>query len=244
MTLSDLRDQGTSYTMQDLDRFDCEQFEMVAGDLLYMPKGIIHVALTSNIQQSAHLTVGLNHDGLAWKDLFLQLISTYLETMDLPVSFTGMFKDEFSHRLLSTLGKLSETVAGVEFLSMPPYWNSESLMTGGQHYCKRHSSDHALGAHRLQNSWAQPVNFQEGATGMESWAQQVVHSKSFNMQYQKLVSLLEQSLQQCTSFPTRGYQRASAVRNVNEDLIRHLRRAATTDEVPTVLMSLFLEHDR
>lgn len=65
------RKQGcTSYTDSDLGRLDCSKLTLSAGDVFYMPKGVVHYALTSDAG-SAHLTVSLNRDGVAWGDLLL-----------------------------------------------------------------------------------------------------------------------------------------------------------------------------
>lgn len=50
---------------------DCKSVKMAVGDVLYMPKGLIHEAKSVAAGGlSAHLTIGLVQDGLTWTDLF------------------------------------------------------------------------------------------------------------------------------------------------------------------------------
>ena len=48
----------------------CTEVAMGPGDVLYLPKGIVHTATTVNDTLSAHLTISLKRDGLRWGDLF------------------------------------------------------------------------------------------------------------------------------------------------------------------------------
>lgn len=74
------RKQGcTSYTDADLARLDCVNLTMTAGDVLYMPKGTVHFARTSDVG-SAHLTLSLNRDGAAWGDLLLATLDDLAQT--------------------------------------------------------------------------------------------------------------------------------------------------------------------
>jgi len=47
----------------------CRPQRMDVGDVLYLPKGVVHTA-TAEDGLSAHLTISLNRDGLRWGDLF------------------------------------------------------------------------------------------------------------------------------------------------------------------------------
>ena len=48
----------------------CKELVMGPGDVLYLPKGVVHTATTVNDTVSAHLTISLKRDGLRWGDLF------------------------------------------------------------------------------------------------------------------------------------------------------------------------------
>jgi ribosomal protein L16 Arg81 hydroxylase len=60
----------TSYTKRDLDKMDCQQVTLRPGDVLYMPKGIVHYATTRANVSSTHLTVGIFRKGHTWRDVF------------------------------------------------------------------------------------------------------------------------------------------------------------------------------
>jgi len=60
----------TSYQKRDLAKMDCQQVTLHPGDVLYMPKGIIHYATTRANITSTHLTIGLFRKGHTWRDVF------------------------------------------------------------------------------------------------------------------------------------------------------------------------------
>jgi hypothetical protein len=47
----------------------CESFTLTPGDVLYMPKSIVHFATTNSNQTSAHLTVSIERKGRTWEDM-------------------------------------------------------------------------------------------------------------------------------------------------------------------------------
>ncbi len=46
---------------------------MKQGDVLYMPKGVVHYALTST--ESFHLTIGFHRQNMQWFDVFMDVVS-------------------------------------------------------------------------------------------------------------------------------------------------------------------------
>ena len=48
---------------------DCQTFTLSPGNVLYLPKAVIHFATTDPGQVSAHLTVSINREGRTWQDL-------------------------------------------------------------------------------------------------------------------------------------------------------------------------------
>eukprot|EP00301_Raphidiophrys_heterophryoidea_P018915 c3907_g1_i1.p2 GENE.c3907_g1_i1~~c3907_g1_i1.p2 ORF type:complete len:160 (+),score=39.54 c3907_g1_i1:316-795(+) len=64
------------YSVEEVDSLSCQNFEMLPGDVLYMPKGLVHYALTGNETQSHHITIGLHQDKLRWLDAF-QVVLEY-----------------------------------------------------------------------------------------------------------------------------------------------------------------------
>lgn len=51
----------------------CDDFTMSAGDVLYMPKGVVHYAIT-NQEESFHLTIGLHRRNMQWIDVFHHML--------------------------------------------------------------------------------------------------------------------------------------------------------------------------
>ena len=67
------RIQGcTSYQTRDLGKMNCHHVTLHPGDVLYMPKGIVHYATTRPNVSSTHLTIGLIRKGHTWQDVFQQ----------------------------------------------------------------------------------------------------------------------------------------------------------------------------
>ncbi|EGD79911.1 hypothetical protein PTSG_10194 [Salpingoeca rosetta] len=60
----------TRYEDRDLRGMRCTEFTLRAGDTMYMPKGIIHFALSGE-EGSSHLTISLERKGLAWADALM-----------------------------------------------------------------------------------------------------------------------------------------------------------------------------
>ena len=47
---------------------------MEPGDVLYMPKGVVHYATTLNETESYHLTIGLHRENMQWLDVLHWLL--------------------------------------------------------------------------------------------------------------------------------------------------------------------------
>jgi len=65
----------TSYRARDLRKMSCEQVLLEVGDVLYMPKGIVHMAQTDAITDSAHITLSLERQGHRWVDVLDRVCS-------------------------------------------------------------------------------------------------------------------------------------------------------------------------
>ena len=65
----------TPYTVDDTHSLQCEEFTMAPGDVLYMPKGVVHYAVTHNATEAFHLTIGLHRDNMQWLDVFYHLLA-------------------------------------------------------------------------------------------------------------------------------------------------------------------------
>lgn len=65
---------GTVYAEAEAAGLGCTSFHMSPGDVLYMPKGVIHYALTNASAVSYHLTLGLDRRGQQWLDIISFLL--------------------------------------------------------------------------------------------------------------------------------------------------------------------------
>lgn len=54
---------------------DCIDFVMEPGDVLYLPRGVIHFATTGSRETSAHLTISMDALHRTWKDMFVSACS-------------------------------------------------------------------------------------------------------------------------------------------------------------------------
>jgi ribosomal protein L16 Arg81 hydroxylase len=98
------------------------EFDLVAGDLLYLPRGHIHTAATQS-QNSAHVTIGITV--YTWLELLVELVSTGTEFAELRTSLPAGFASRNSVRegmcpdllasldLLRTSTKSSEAIANL-----------------------------------------------------------------------------------------------------------------------------------
>ena len=64
----------TSYSVDDVEALVCEDFTMAPGDVLYMPKGVVHYAQTASDEEAYHLTIGLHRENMQWRDVFRHLL--------------------------------------------------------------------------------------------------------------------------------------------------------------------------
>ncbi|WP_280695611.1 cupin domain-containing protein [Kitasatospora sp. GP82] len=82
------------------------EFELKAGDLLYLPRGTVHAA-TSTDEASLHLTVGVHP--ILWANVLYEAIQNVVETdarfrAGLPMGFTG--SEEIQQQVRDTLTEL------------------------------------------------------------------------------------------------------------------------------------------
>lgn len=89
------------------------ELDLVAGDLLYLPRGFIHEALTSE-QRSIHVTLGIT--GFTWRDLLSEAIAGCREDVrfrrNLPPGFASA--DEGRSALAAELQELAAELAKPE----------------------------------------------------------------------------------------------------------------------------------
>jgi len=113
----------TKYTAEDTDSLLCEDFVMSPGDVLYMPKGVVHYALTDSSSEAFHLTIGLHRENMQWLDVFHFMIE---QAVDLPQSRRHGVGAVLSPRRRSVQHELMEiysgTVEGVHLHEAVPGW--------------------------------------------------------------------------------------------------------------------------
>ena len=120
----------TAFTDGALRRMECQHFTLSSGDMLYMPKGVVHVARNEpNIvgRTSEHVTLGLLREGRQWTDLWQSLSISVKAAHALDRN-----PDDFSTaqvvvgRSLDAVSSSFRTVGGVEFLGALPLWSAAS----------------------------------------------------------------------------------------------------------------------
>lgn len=119
------RQQGcTSYSDEDLRGMKCRTFTLEKGDALYMPKGMIHFAISED-GGSTHLTLSLKRQGLAWADAILFASANTPEVDRQP---------EIEYAWEQAVRYILNHDAGVEYLETIPSWQlSSSLLCDSVH---------------------------------------------------------------------------------------------------------------
>ena len=69
----------TKYSVDDTHSLLCEDFTMAPGDVLYMPKGVVHYAVTDDATQAFHLTIGLHRENMQWLDVAYHILALPVE---------------------------------------------------------------------------------------------------------------------------------------------------------------------
>jgi hypothetical protein len=118
------RQEGcTSYSDADLARMTCRTLTMVAGDTLYLPKGVVHHART-RAGGSAHLTLSLERDGANWVDVIAAAaLSTQDEPADPEAATKARLEAHARHRaIVASMERLVNTPQGLPLLQAFPLW--------------------------------------------------------------------------------------------------------------------------
>lgn len=120
---------------------ECEKVIMKPGDVLYLPRGILHQAKADSM--SVHLTVAVDQTGSTWKDLFLQASA----------SFGGSHSDE----LLQLVEDISnESPTGVSWQKMIPLnvFSKGEVARGAlfRHYTSLHYQLISFASHSMSST--------------------------------------------------------------------------------------------
>ena len=70
------------YSVDDTVNLDCTDFTMSPGDVLYMPKGVVHYAITDKSSGSFRITVGLHRQNMQWFDVLMDVAASVDTTLD------------------------------------------------------------------------------------------------------------------------------------------------------------------
>ena len=106
----------TPYTTDDTHSLVCDDFTMAPGDVLYMPKGVVHYADTDPNEEAFHLTIGIHRQNLQWIDVVHHLLHSGAKAQPLP-------DGERRQGLLEELMQVySETAEGVHLHEFVPGW--------------------------------------------------------------------------------------------------------------------------
>ena len=113
----------TQYTIDDTHSMLCEDFTMAPGDFLYMPKGVVHYALTAYDAAAYHLTIGLHRDNMQWRDVVRYLIDVNEgEDAEVHTSRTGAAAVDIRALYAELMEIYSETTEGVHLQETVPGW--------------------------------------------------------------------------------------------------------------------------
>ena len=119
----------TTYSVDDTHSLECTDFRMAPGDVLYMPKGVVHYALTEDGAEAYHLTVGLHRDNMQWRDVFYGLLATDASGTPLDRDADAGADDggdaarlEAMRTPIEMLQVYSETAEGLHLFEFVPGW--------------------------------------------------------------------------------------------------------------------------
>ena len=91
---------------------DCQNFTLFPGDVLYLPKAVIHFATTDPDQISAHLTVSIDRDHRTWQEL---------------ITTAALVTDNVAAGLVQeTLKEAANTYLGMPWYMLPSHDHEEA----------------------------------------------------------------------------------------------------------------------
>ena len=96
----------------------CTRLTLAAGDVLYMPKGLVHYATATAQGISTHLTIGLERDRVLWKRLWPAARDMALTTAITEPRMRAQLRPILDAALNASEG----TAAGIAWLSPLPLW--------------------------------------------------------------------------------------------------------------------------
>ena len=105
----------TQYSVDDTHSLLCDDFTMAPGDMLYMPKGVVHYAVTDNATEAFHLTIGLHRENMQWLDVFYHML-VHAE------GIAAAEAEEQQRVALELMQIYSETAEGVHLHEVVPGW--------------------------------------------------------------------------------------------------------------------------
>lgn len=82
--LRERQDGCTNYDDKDVDNMDCTTIQMAPGTVMYMPKGMVHYAISED-QGSSHITISVKRNGIAWADALIFGVDHAANIVDHPL---------------------------------------------------------------------------------------------------------------------------------------------------------------
>eukprot|EP00730_Choanoeca_flexa_P007844 TRINITY_DN12401_c0_g1_i6.p1 TRINITY_DN12401_c0_g1~~TRINITY_DN12401_c0_g1_i6.p1 ORF type:complete len:2361 (+),score=333.61 TRINITY_DN12401_c0_g1_i6:340-7422(+) len=104
-------DGCTSYTKRNLDNMTCDTLIMQPGNVLYMPKGIVHYAVANDTEASSHLTIAIQRQGRTWMDV----VNHHCEERNLAICAT--LSTALEQMRVSREGLILNDLASIQLLS-------------------------------------------------------------------------------------------------------------------------------
>jgi hypothetical protein len=122
----------TAFNFSALDGMQCTTFALDVGDVLYLPKGVVHYARNvnstadkANEKVSAHLTLGLDRTGATWQAAWEAATATAIDA--LPAEGRRSTAEQaFVEQLQTADTAAFETPRGVRWLAALPLWRISS----------------------------------------------------------------------------------------------------------------------
>ena len=104
----------------------CTQHTLVPGDMLYLPKGIVHSATTTAHGISSHVAVGVRGEDALWTRVWQDVLeSTLADVVPEDDGLRATVRDVLERAQNASEGAVSEgTVSGVQWLSPMPLWTA------------------------------------------------------------------------------------------------------------------------
>lgn len=107
----------TTYNDEDLSNMQCTTFTLSRGNVMYMPKGVVHYAVSKDKQGSTHITLSLQREGMTWADALLYGMTHGADLID---------RTDYTTAWATALKQVTGIPNGIEYLDALPSWQAVS----------------------------------------------------------------------------------------------------------------------